>query len=71
MVICGIEEVDFDFYKGDSSFESKDIDLALLHYPIQEILPREAKNVNFMDMVQVIQFIVLIMRKIPHANQQL
>jgi hypothetical protein len=68
MVICGIEEANFEFDKGDSSFESKDIKLALLQHPVQEILPREAKNVNFMDMVQVIQFIVLMMKKIPHAN---
>jgi hypothetical protein len=60
MEICGIKKVDFDFDKGDSWFEYKDTKCALVHHPVRKILPREAKNVNFMNMVQVIQFIVLI-----------
>ncbi len=49
MEIYMIKQADFDFDKGDSSYKSKDIRLELVHHPIQVILPREAKNVDFMD----------------------
>jgi hypothetical protein len=37
------------FNKGDSSSGFEDIRLALVHHLVHIILPREAKNVDFMD----------------------
>jgi hypothetical protein len=70
MEICKIKEVDFDFDKGDSSSEFEDIKLALVHHPIQVILPREAKNVDFMDGSHD-SIHNQMMGKILHGNQQL
>jgi len=49
MEIYMIKKADFDFHKGDSSSKYEDTRLALVHHPIQVILAKEAKNVDFMD----------------------
>jgi hypothetical protein len=49
MEICKIKEADIDFDKGNSSSKFEDSWLALVHHLVQIILPKEAKNVYFMD----------------------
>jgi hypothetical protein len=46
MEICGTKEGDFNF-KSKEKFEDKDIRLALIHFPPQKLLPKEAKNIEY------------------------
>jgi hypothetical protein len=48
MEISGIEESDFDF-KSKKTSEDKDTRLALIRFPPQKMLPREAKNIEYID----------------------
>jgi hypothetical protein len=48
MEIYGIEEGDFDF-KYEERPKNKDTRLALIHFPLQKVLPREAKNIEHID----------------------
>jgi hypothetical protein len=46
MEICGIKEGDFDF-KAKKTSDDEDTKLALVHFPSQEVLPRDAINVEY------------------------
>jgi hypothetical protein len=48
MEICGVKEGDFDF-KAKETFDDEDTKLALVHFPSQEVLPRDAINVEYID----------------------
>ncbi len=48
MEISSIEEGDFDFGFEEIS-EDKDTRFALIHFPPQKVLPREVKNIEYID----------------------
>jgi hypothetical protein len=47
MEIYGTKEVDLDFNKVESSSKDENTKLALVHYFLQPLLERAAKNVEF------------------------
>jgi hypothetical protein len=48
MEISSIEEGDFNFTFEETS-ENKDTRLALIHFPPKKVLPREVKNIEYID----------------------
>lgn len=48
MEISSIEKGDFDFRFEETS-EDKDIRLAWIHFPPWKMLPREVKNIEYID----------------------
>jgi hypothetical protein len=46
--IFGIEKGEFDF-RSKEALENKDIKLALIHFPPRKMLPKEAKNIEYID----------------------